>query len=69
VPPPQFNLVRYYGVLAPSAAWRSLIVPEARMMIFRRPPITLPASRFLVLKAKKAERNADAGHGTIRGPN
>jgi len=29
VPPPRFNLVRYHGVLAPSAAWRSLIVPEA----------------------------------------
>jgi hypothetical protein len=28
-------------------------------------PIALPASRFLALK--KAERNADAGHGTIRG--
>jgi hypothetical protein len=27
VPPPRFNLVRYHGVLAPSAQWRSRIVP------------------------------------------
>jgi hypothetical protein len=29
VPPPRFHLVRYHGVLAPSAAWRELIVPES----------------------------------------
>ncbi len=28
VPPPQFNLVRYHGVLAPSAAWRALVIPS-----------------------------------------
>jgi hypothetical protein len=28
VPPPRFNLVRYHGILAPSAAWRPLVVPE-----------------------------------------
>jgi hypothetical protein len=28
VPPPRFNLVRYHGVLAPSAAWRPLVIPE-----------------------------------------
>ena len=28
VPPPRFNLVRYHGVLAPSAAWRSLVIPS-----------------------------------------
>jgi len=27
VPPPRFNLVRYHGVLAPAARWRSRIVP------------------------------------------
>jgi hypothetical protein len=27
VPPPRFNLVRYHGVLAPAARWRSLVVP------------------------------------------
>jgi len=27
VPPPRFNLVRYHGVLAPSAGWRALLVP------------------------------------------
>jgi len=27
VPPPRVNLVRYHGVLAPSARWRSRIVP------------------------------------------
>ena len=29
VPPPRFNLVRYHGVLAPSARWRLSIVPAA----------------------------------------
>jgi hypothetical protein len=28
VPPPRFNLVRYHGVLARSAAWRPLIIPS-----------------------------------------
>jgi len=28
VPPPRFNLVRYNGVLAPAAGWRSLIIPR-----------------------------------------
>jgi len=28
VPPPRFNLVRYHGVLAPAARWRSRIVPQ-----------------------------------------
>src|SRR4030042_6067405 len=28
VPPPRFNLLRYHGILAPSAAWRPLVVPE-----------------------------------------
>jgi hypothetical protein len=27
VPPPRFNLVRYHGILAPAARWRSCIVP------------------------------------------
>ena len=27
VPPPRFHLVRYHGVLAPAAKWRSEIVP------------------------------------------
>ena len=29
VPPPRFHLVRYHGVLAPSAAWRDLVIPES----------------------------------------
>ena len=29
VPPPRFNIVRYHGVLAPSAAFRPLVVPES----------------------------------------
>jgi len=28
VPPPRFNIVRFFGVLAPSAGIRSLIVPK-----------------------------------------
>jgi len=30
VPSPRFNLVRYHGILAPSAAWRPLVVPEVQ---------------------------------------
>ena len=29
VPPPRFNLVRYSGILAPSAACRSLVIPQS----------------------------------------
>ena len=29
VPPPRFNVVRYHGILAPAAALRPLVVPEA----------------------------------------
>ena len=29
VPPPRVNLVRYYGILAPSAAWRPIVIPES----------------------------------------
>ena len=29
VPPPRFNQVRYHGILAPAAGWRSSIVPLA----------------------------------------
>ena len=28
VPAPRFNMIRYSGVLAPSAAWRQRIIPE-----------------------------------------
>lgn len=38
VPPPRFNLVRYHGVLAPSAAWRPLVIPESETSA----PITHP---------------------------
>jgi hypothetical protein len=27
VPPPRFHLVRYHGILAPSAGWRDRVVP------------------------------------------
>jgi len=30
VPAPRFNLVRYYGVLAPRSAWRDVVVPAVR---------------------------------------
>jgi hypothetical protein len=36
VPRPKVNLIRYHGILAPSAAWRTLIVPEAKGQA--RPP-------------------------------
>jgi hypothetical protein len=31
VPPSRFNLVRYYRMLAPSAAWRPLVIPESEI--------------------------------------
>ena len=31
VPRPRFNLVRYYGVLAPAAEWRPYVVPSAAL--------------------------------------
>jgi hypothetical protein len=39
VPPPRFNLVRYHGLLAPSAAWRSLVIPSEP-----EPEIAAPSS-------------------------
>jgi hypothetical protein len=30
VPPPRFHLIRYHGVLAPSAAFRAMVVPESK---------------------------------------
>ena len=30
VPPPRFNVTRYYGVLAPAAAFRSQIIPQGK---------------------------------------
>ena len=34
VPPPRFNLVRYSGIFAPSAACRSLIIPDSYVSPF-----------------------------------
>ncbi len=33
VPPPRFNITRFYGVLAPSAAFRPVIVPKDKTSI------------------------------------
>ena len=33
VPPPRFNLVRYHGVLAPSANWRKRITPYVKDVV------------------------------------
>jgi hypothetical protein len=30
VPPPRFNMVRYHGLLAPSAKWRKVITPNGK---------------------------------------
>jgi hypothetical protein len=38
VPPPRFNITRFYGVLAPAAAFRSLIVPKDKMAILSTHP-------------------------------
>jgi hypothetical protein len=34
VPPPRFNLVRYHGVLAPSAGWRALLLPPGPETVY-----------------------------------
>ena len=39
VPPPRINLVRYSGILAPSAAWRPLVIP-----LEPEPEIAAPSS-------------------------
>ena len=38
VPPPRFNITRFYGVLAPAAAFRPLIVPKDKMAILSTHP-------------------------------
>ena len=38
VPAPRFNLVRYSGVLAPSAAWRPLVIPAEPAADFNSHP-------------------------------
>ncbi len=45
MPPPRFHLVRYHGVLAPAAKWRSQIVPalphdDAGLSDCSHPPAT-----------------------------
>jgi hypothetical protein len=41
VPSPRFNWVRYNDILAPAAAWRSLVVPESETQF----PCSIPAAR------------------------
>jgi hypothetical protein len=38
VPPPRFNIVRYYGVLAPASSLRRYIVPQDKSEIGRAHP-------------------------------
>ena len=47
VPPPRFNSVRYHGVLAPSAAWRPLLVPTPNPPTRCRTPSVMPQSPCL----------------------
>lgn len=42
IPPPRVNLVRFFGVLAPNARLRSLVVPKEQQQQ-QRPPNPLPA--------------------------
>ena len=46
VPPPRFNLVRYSGVLAPSSAWRPLVIPAAPADDFNTHPGCSAKKRF-----------------------
>ena len=63
VPPPRFNLVRYHGVLAPSARWRRRIVPavSADECNYSSCPDCAVNKREKTAKAKKG-RNANIGH-------
>jgi hypothetical protein len=38
IPAPRAHMVRYSGVFAPAAAWRSLIVPDAASAAYSMPP-------------------------------
>ena len=42
VPPPRHHLVRFHGVFAPNAAWRSLVVPHPPAAEEPAAPATLP---------------------------
>jgi hypothetical protein len=46
VPAPRFNLVRYSGVLAPSAAWRPLVIPAEPADDFNSHPGCMAKKHF-----------------------
>jgi hypothetical protein len=50
VPPPRFNITRYFGVLAPTATFRRLIIPQGEP----HPP-THPGCE-VAMEAEKTER-------------
>jgi hypothetical protein len=58
VPPPRFNLVRYSGVLAPSASWRPLVIPTAPADDFNSHP-GCPAKKHFAAAAEKPHKNAE----------
>jgi hypothetical protein len=58
VPPPRFHMVRYHGVLAPAAKWRSQIVPPR--------PTAASAQAPAVIFGTTAPRSGP-GPGTIPG--
>jgi hypothetical protein len=58
VPPPRFNLVRYHGVLAPAASWRSRIIP----MALSEETGSLDCTACIVKKEKKNGQNQVKGH-------
>jgi hypothetical protein len=63
VPPPRFNLVRYHGVLAPSARWRSLIVPAVLADEYTSLSCPDCASKREEKTAKEKDgRNPNIGH-------
>jgi len=63
VPPPRFNLVRYHGILAPSARWRRRILPavSADECNYSSCPDCTENKREKTTKEKNGQ-NANIGH-------
>jgi hypothetical protein len=59
VPPPRFNITRYYGVLAPAATFRPSVVPEGEQPI----PLKHPgcSARIETSKTDEAKSNSKWG--------
>ncbi|MDH3438798.1 MAG: transposase [Betaproteobacteria bacterium] len=69
VPPPRFHRLRYHGVLAPAAGWRSQVVPapaarESRHLSVRTVPRT--ARLETIYSQPRADHGRPGRHGSCR---